>query len=182
MEATLDATTLDEGRIGEIRRVLSRHPQPGVRVTKLGRVPLKEPDPLRHFGHTAGAMYTTAESISHMLTLLTTDGLWQGKPFLSKESIAAMKTPQASYGAVSPGMHYGLGLILFEDKRLPGCVLAGHQGFAYGCVDGAFVDLNSGRQVIQLNGGASEARDGRLGLLNRDVLRWALGKEMPQWK
>ena len=49
-------------------------------------------------------------------------------------------------------------------------------------MDGAFLDLNTGRQVIALNGGASEARDGRKGLINRDLLRWALGKELPQWK
>ena len=35
--------------------------------------------------------------------------------------------------------------------------------------------------VLFLNGGASEARRGRLGLCNYDVLKWALRKEMPEW-
>ena len=44
------------------------------------------------------------------------------------------------------------------------------------------IEAETGRTVVFLNGGASEARDGRMGLINRDVLRWALGKELPQWK
>ena len=55
------------------------------------------------------------------------------------------------------------------------------QGFAYGCVDGAFVEEHTGRQVIFLNGGASECRQGKLGLVNRGILRWALKEEMPSW-
>lgn len=181
MEATLDASALDPGRIMPIRRVLARRASPEVRVTALGARPLDQPDPERHFGHTAGAMYTGAASLSRMMALIAQGGAVDGRQLLRSESIRQMTAEHATYGAVSPGMRYGLGLVLLEDPALPGCQLVGHQGFAYGCVDGAFADMRSGRQVIFLNGGASEARDGRLGLVIRDVLRWGLGKEMSAW-
>lgn len=182
MEATLDATALDETRVMEIVRVLSRRRQKGVRITSLGRIPLTEADPLRHFGHTAGAMYTTCEGLSRLMTLLAQDGMFGGKRLLTAESIAEMTKEQASYGALSPTMRYGLGLVLIDDPVICGERIIGHQGFAYGCVDGAFITRDTKRQVIFLNGGASEARTGRLGLVNRDVLRWALRKELPRWK
>ena len=52
---------------------------------------------------------------------------------------------------------------------------------AYGCVDGAFIEEGTGRKVVFLNGGASEAREGKLGLVNKDVLTWAFRKEFPEW-
>ena len=126
-------------------------------------------------------MYTEAASISRMLSLIQGNGVLDGKPFLSPETIRQMTHPHACYGAISPGMYYGLGLVLLEDKTLPGKILFGHQGFAYGCVDGAFGILGSNEQVVFLNGGASEQRIGRLGAVNRDVVRLAFGKELPQW-
>ena len=181
MRATLDASTLDEGQIMPISRVLRYHPGRDVTVTPLGRVPLTAPDPERHFGHTAGAMYTDAPSLDRLLRLILRDGELDGRQFIGKALVREMKTEQASYGTLSPGMSYGLGLVLLRDPRLPGRLILGHQGYAYGCADGAFADAETGEEAILLNGGCSEARAGRLGLCNRDVLRWALGKELPQW-
>ena len=139
MRGSLDASTLNPEAIVPITRVLSRHRGPDVRVTPLGRIPLTGPDPERHFGHTAGALY-------------------------------------------SPTLSYGLGLLIIRDPRLSAHRILGHQGFAYGCADGAFQEEGTGRQVIFLNGGCSEARCGRLGVGNRDILRYALGEEMAAWK
>ena len=60
-------------------------------------------------------------------------------------------------------------------------IVYGHQGFAYGCVDGAFWDDRTKNMLITLNGGCSEARKGRLGMANRDFLHWAFRKELPSW-
>lgn len=127
-------------------------------------------------------MYTNAPSISRMLELIFRRGMVGETRLLSAESVEEMLRIHARYGALSPDMAYGLGLIFNDDSALPDAKICGHQGYAYGCVDGAFLDLATGWQVIFLNGGASEARDGRMGLVNRDVLRWALGKELPRWK
>ena len=177
MRATLDGSTLDERLVMPIARMLPYHAGQDVTIPPLGRKPLTAPDPLRHFGHTAGAMYTDAVSLSRMLTLIAQGGGIDGRQLISEAMIREMTTRQAS----TPTRTYGLGLVLLNRPELSDHRLLGHQGFAYGCVDGAFVEEGTGRQVVFLNGGASEARTGRLGLVNRDVLQWALCREMPSW-
>ena len=177
MRATLDGFALDEGRVMPIARMLPYRAGRDVTVPALGRRPMTAPDPLRRFGHTAGAMYTDAPSLSRMLSLIAEGGLWQGQRLVSEALIREMTTRQAA----TPTRVYGLGLVLLDRPELSERRLLGHQGFAYGCVDGAFFEEGTGRQVVFLNGGASEARLGRLGLVNRDVLKWALRKEMPSW-
>lgn len=182
MRATLDASTLNEADIMPISRVLPYRAGTDVTVTRLGRRTLNAADPLRHFGHTAGAMYTDAPSLSHMLTLIAQDGVYDNQTIISPNMIREMKTLHGFSGpSANPERRYGLGLVLLENSTISHHRLLGHQGFAYGCVDGAFVEEDTGRQVIFLNGGSSECRQGRLGLVNRDILRWALKEEMPSW-
>lgn len=177
MRATLDASTLDESLIMPISRVLPYKKGNDVTITKLGRTPLKQPDPLRHFGHTAGAMYTDASSLARLLTLIGSGGVIDDKRLISAEMMTEMTKVQSS----TPTRTYGLGLVLLTRSGISEHRLLGHQGFAYGCVDGAFIEESTGRMVIFLNGGASEAREGKLGLVNKDVLTWAFRKEFPEW-
>ena len=177
MRATLDASTLDEHLIMPISRVLPYHAGRDVTITALGRKPIEEPDPLRHFGHTAGAMYTDAPSLVKLLQLIHHRGMHEGQQLISAGLMAEMTREQSA----TPTRRYGLGLVILELPKLLPRRLLGHQGFAYGCVDGAFIEEDTGRLVIFLNGGASEARQGKLGLVNRDLLTWALTKEMPSW-
>ena len=177
MRATLDASTLDERTIMPISRVLPYKKGNDVTITKLGRIPLTQPDPLHHFGHTAGAMYTDAPSLAKLLDLIGQGGVYGDKRFISTELMGEMTRVQAS----TPTRTYGLGLVLLNRPAISDELLLGHQGFAYGCVDGAFIEAGTGRKVIFLNGGASEAREGKLGLVNKDVLTWAYRKEFPTW-
>lgn len=177
MRATLDASTLDEGQIMPISRVLPYRKGNDVTITKLGRIPLDKPDPLHHFGHTAGAMYTDAPSLSRLLDLIGNMGVVNGKRLISAEMMQEMTRVQSS----TPTRTYGLGLVILNRPEISAHRLLGHQGFAYGCVDGAFIEEGTGRKVIFLNGGASEAREGKLGLVNKDVLTWAFRKEFPAW-
>ena len=177
MHATLDASRLGEALIMPIARMLPYKANREVTIPSLGRKPLTSPDPLRRYGHTAGAMYTDAPSLSRLLTLIAQGGQIDGQRLVSEALMREMTARQAS----TPTRTYGLGLVLLERPKLSSHPLLGHQGFAYGCVDGAFVEVGTGRQVIFLNGGASEARTGLLGLVNRDVLTWALRREMPSW-
>lgn len=178
MRATLDATTLDPGAIMPISRVLPYRQGQDVTITALGRQSLATADPLRHFGHTAGAMYTDAASLSRMLNLIAQGGA----PLLSAASIREMITQHSYTGSASaPIRRYGLGLVLIENPDISSHRIFGHQGFAYGCVDGAFFEEGTNRQLIFLNGGCSEARQGRLGLCNKALLQWALQKEIPAW-
>lgn len=177
MRATLDASTLDADHIMPISRVLPYKKGNDVTITKLGRIPLNQADPLRHFGHTAGAMYTDAPSLSRLLDLIGGMGMIDGNHLVSAELMAEMTRVQSS----TPTRTYGLGLVLLNRPGISEHRLLGHQGFAYGCVDGAFIEEGTGRKVVFLNGGASEAREGKLGLVNKDVLTWAFRKEFPTW-
>lgn len=178
MRATLDASTLDTSSIMPMSRVLPYRKGQDVAVTALGRQSLSDADPLRHFGYTAGAMYTDAASLSHMLTLIAQGGT----PLLSDESIHQMTTQHSFTGpADKPIRRYGLGFVIIDNPDISDHKIYGHQGFAYGCVDGAFFEDGTNRQVVFLNGGCSEARQGRLGLCNKALLQWALQKEIPAW-
>ena len=177
MNATLEGCHADQNRIMPVVRILPYRPDSALTLTKLGQVPLVSPDPLRHYGHTAGSMYTDVSSLKKMLSCIR-DG---GKPLLSASAASMMKQVHASYGPLSPTLSYGLGLLIIRDGSISDGRILGHQGFAYGCADGAFWDEDTGRIMIMLNGGCSEARDGRLGLCNRDMLRWAFRKELPRW-
>lgn len=178
MKATLDASTLNEAHIMPMSRVLPYRRGQDTTITPLGRRSLGKPDPTRHFGYTAGAMYTNSTSLSRMLALIAQDGA----PLLSSSSIRDMTTQHSYSGtASSPTRRYGLGLVILERPDLSPRRIYGHQGFAYGCVDGAFFEEGTQRQVIFLNGGCSEARESRLGLCNKELLQWALQKEMPSW-
>ena len=177
MRATLDAASLDEGSIMPISRVLPYRAGQDVTVTALGRTALTAPNPERHFGHTAGAMYTDCASLARLLMLIGNGGIIDGQRLVSEAMMHEMTMLQSSTRTRT----YGLGLVLLERSGISERRLLGHQGFAYGCVDGAFIEEGTGRMVVFLNGGASEARTGKLGLVNRDVLTWALRKEMPSW-
>lgn len=176
MNATLEGCLLPADAIMPVSRVLPYRSGFDVTVTALGARPLLSPDPLRHFGHTAGSMYTDIGSMQKLLNVLINPG-----SFLSESSVREICRLHASYGTLSPTLSYGLGLLRIDDPSLSSRMILGHQGFAYGCADGAFWEEGSRRSVILLNGGASEARTGRLGLLNRDILRWAFRKEMASW-
>ena len=177
MRATLDASTLNEAEIMPITRVLPYRAGQELRVTALGRHPLQKPNPLCHYGHTAGAMYTDGRSVLQMLTLIHQRGTMDGTRLIGESLMREMTRRQSA----TPTRTYGLGLVILNRPEISPRQLLGHQGFAYGCVDGAFIEEGTGRAVVFLNGGASEARTGRLGLVNRDVLQWALKQEMPSW-
>lgn len=177
LRATLDASTLEESAIMPISRVLPYRKGRDVTVTRLGRQSIAHPDPLHRFGYTAGAMYTDAPSLAKLLRLIHHCGIYEGGRLIPEDLMMEMTRQQSS----TPTRTYGLGLVLLDRPKLWPKRLLGHQGFAYGCVDGAFIEEDTGRMVIFLNGGASEARKGKLGLVNQDVLHWALTKEMPSW-
>ena len=177
MNATLSAATLNPSTIVPITRIFPYRPGKDLIMTPLGTRPVTNPDPLRHYGYTAGAMYTDLISLEKMLQCL----MRNGSPLISHNLGVQMHRKHADYGMISPSLSYGFGLLRIQDSSVSSSLILGHQGFAYGCVDGAFWEAESGKMVLFLNGGCSEARAGRLGLANRDILRWALRKEMPKW-
>lgn len=177
MDATLSGCSLPPDRIMPVTRIFPYREGNDLILPPLGRKPLVSPDPLRHFGHTAGSMYVTAESLHRLFNVL----IQPSSGFLSSASVDGMKKQHASYGSLSPTLSYGLGLLRINDPFISSGPVIGHQGFAYGCADGAFWEESTGRMIIFLNGGCSEARTGRLGIANRDFASWAFRKELSSW-
>lgn len=178
MNATLEGCHLPEDEIMPVVRMLPYRKDNMIRITQLGRIPLEKPDPALHYGHTAGSMYTDISSLARLVSCIR-DG---GSPVLTAEYRNYMKEEISHYGKISPTLSYGRGLLLIRDRRISEGTVYGHQGFAYGCVDGAFWEEKTGNMLITLNGGSSELRSGRLGRSNLDFCRWAFRKELAQWK
>ena len=61
-------------------------------------------------------------------------------------------------------------LFTIDDAHISRKKLLGHQGFAYGAVNGLFFD-EEGSGFVCLNSGASEQRFGHLAVINRDLIR-----------
>lgn len=120
--------------------------------------PIINANPQFHYHLAAGCLYANAVSLGRILRYVAGN--------------EAMIAKHASYGALSPNLAYGLGTLIVSDK-----CLYGHQGFAYGAVNGAFVSSDGKQFLVSLNNGASEERDGRMACLNRDLIKWAFGKE-----
>ena len=175
MNASIEGSSLPPDQIMPVVRILPYHPSRMLSVTELGKIPLTSADPLYHYGHSAGSMYTDLPSLYKLLVCIRDSGA----PLLS--SPHTMKRQLASYGAISPTLSYGAGLLIIRDPSISASPVYGHQGFAYGCVDGAFWEDTTGNIIISLNGGCSEARKGRLGAVNADLCRWAFKKELPTW-
>ena len=70
-------------------------------------------------------------------------------------------------------MRHGMGLLVVDDPRLSSRRLWGHQGFAYGAVNGAFFD-EEGNGYALLTSGVSEQRRGHMACVNRDFVRFFL--------
>ena len=176
MNATLEGCKLTKEKIMPVTRILPYHRDSDMILTDLGSKPLLYPDPMRHYGHTAGSMYADIAAIHKLLKLIS-----ESNRYLSDDTISAVKKEHASYGKISPSLSYGLGLLRICDPYISDHMIYGHQGFAYGCADGAFWEEQTGRIMITLNGGCSEARIGRLGTANRSFLHFAFRKELPTW-
>ena len=73
-------------------------------------------------------------------------------------------------------MRHGMGLLQLDDAEICGRPLWGHQGFAYGSVNGVFFD-GGGNGFAMLNSGASEQRMGHLAMINRDLISLLLEKK-----
>lgn len=176
--ATLDPNTVPIDQIMPVTRILPYHPGSDIRITELGKLKMEHPDPYLHYGHTAGSMYTDIDSLHKLMKCL----MKNGEPLIRKELGLEMTRVHACYGTCSPTLSYGLGMLRIDDPLISDSPVWGHQGYAYGCADGAFWEEKSGNLMIFLNGGCSEARQGRLGLCNRELLHFALRKEIPSWK
>lgn len=171
IQATFDIATLPAEKIADSYRVLPR--EAGFSVLKRLETakPLKEPDPQRHYLLASGNLYLTAEMLARLA--LVCCGSHPG--FIDDKGLRLMRTPTVSWPQQEIRMRHGMGLLQLDDPSVYPSALWGHQGFAYGAVNGVFFDAD-GNGFAALNSGSGEKRYGHLAAVNRSLIAALLPK------
>ena len=131
--------------------------------------PMKEPDPEQRYLPAAGNLFITAPDLAR-LALVAWGG---GDGFLDARSVEEMRCPVAGWPEKTVNMRHGMGLLTLDDRAVCSRTLWGHQGFAYGAVNGLFFD-GQGNGFVLLDSGCSEQRMGHLAQVNRELIRICL--------
>ncbi len=165
IRATYDLTKLDIERTADSYRVLPPARAFDAKMRWRTAVPMDAPDPEHRYLPAAGGLFLTATELAKLAL-----AAWNGENgFLNEEALTQMRTPIAGWPDQAVHMRHGMGLLVLEDEKVCSRTLWGHQGFAYGAVNGVFFD-GQGSGFAMLNSGASEQRVGHLALLNRDLI------------
>lgn len=173
VNATFDLRALDALQVASSYRVLPSGKAPAFDAPKRHKnaVPLTFPDPETHYSLASGNLYITAEGMGRLVLPLLGSISQGGSPFLNARSLKQMKTPLSDWPQKDIRMAHGMGLLLLDDRKVSNHILYGHQGFAYGAVNGVFFD-DAGNGFVSLNSGASEQRLGHLSLLNQKLIQF----------
>ena len=170
-QATFDISTLGGAGIASAYRVFP--PMRSASFDAPARFrsasPLDCADPETHYQLASGSLFITAEGLARLCLPLITGGRSNEQQFLNGRCLTLMTTPTASWPEPQVRMRHGMGLLEIDDPAICSRRLHGHQGFAYGAVNGVFFDDN-GNGFTSLNSGASEKRIGHLSCLNRDLI------------
>ena len=172
ISATVDITKANINRLANSYRVLP--PGKEAAFDAAARLcsaqPITAPNPQRHFLLMSGNLFIAAEEMAKLCLLVMRGGTVDGTQFISKASLRNLLTPIGGGTEHWPGIRHGMGMFLLDDAAVSSRILHGHQGFAYGAVNGFFFD-DDGNGFVSFNSGASEQRVGRLSLLNRDLIQ-----------
>ena len=166
VEATFDLSRLRDKPLADNARVFPNRLcfDAGKRAASASA--LDAPDADSHYLLASGGLFLTAEALARLALVV-----WNGKDgFIDPRGVSAMQTPAADWPRKEIRMRYGMGLLKLEDSAAFSRPLWGHQGFAYGAVNGVFFDAE-GNGFAALNSGVSEQRKGHLALVNRDLIR-----------
>ena len=123
-------------------------------------------------------MFVTAEGLMRLCLPLVQGAEPAGEPFLDERAVRMMTAPTADWPEPAVRMRHGAGMLEVDDRAVHPHRINGHQGFAYGAVNGVFFDAQ-GNGFASLNSGASERRVGHLSCLNRDLIRICLEEGAP---
>jgi len=166
VQATFDVSKVDTAFAADSWRVLPPAKAFDAKKRAEAAKPMAEAAPDRHYLLASGSLFLTAEALAK-LTLTA----WNGADgFLDAGSVAQMQKPILGWPQPEVCMRHGMGLFELDDPKVSHRKLWGHQGFAYGAVNGVFFDAD-GNGFASLNSGCSERRIGHLALVNRDLIR-----------
>lgn len=178
MRATFDLASLGGASVADSYRVLPASKTPAFSVSERfrGASPMDTADAERHYQLGSGSLFVTGDALARLCLPLFPSAQAQAEPFLNASSVQQMLTPLTAWPEPEVNMRHGMGLLTVEDAAISPLVLHGHQGFAYGAVNGVFF-RDDGLGFVSLNSGASEKRTGHLSCLNRDLIRLCLNRE-----
>ena len=164
--AAFDLTRMQGRVVADSYRVLPFRHAFDAKARMASAKALEQADPARHYVLASGNLYITAPDLAR-LTLTA----WNGaNGFLDAKSLSDLQTPLLGWPEKEVNMRHGMGLFTIEDERISRQKIRGHQGFAYGAVNGLFFN-EEGSGFVCLTSGASEQRFGHLALLNRDLIQ-----------
>ncbi|MBE5802330.1 MAG: beta-lactamase family protein [Clostridiales bacterium] len=165
IQATFDITKLPLEKIADSYRVLPREKGFSAAQRMEKAAPLAEPDPRRHYLLASGNLFLTAEMLARLALVIC--GSHPG--FIDDQCLSLMRTPTADWPEQDVRMRHSMGLLQLEDPSVYARPLWGHQGFAYGAVNGVFFDAE-GNGFAALNSGAAERRRGHLACVNEALI------------
>ncbi len=163
-----------KGELADARRVMPPRRQANFDALARKQRPLGDmdkPNPWRHYHLAQGSCCMNAANLQRLVLALMRPG------FLGRDSLADMHKAQACFGARSSHLRQGLGVFVLDDPAICPLTLYGHQGNAYGAVHAVFYEPLSGRGLILLSVGVSEARREFLCEVVQDVLKLCFEKE-----
>ena len=166
IHATFDITTLRDEPVADSYRVLPQALAFSAQKRMQSAKPLAQPEPEHRYTLASGNLYVTAEALGR-LALVARSG---GDGFLSDECMKLMKSRVVRWPDSVTETWHGMGVLQASDSRLCAGTVYGHQGIAYGAVNGVFWN-DKGDGYAMLCSGASERRLGHLTRLNRDLIR-----------
>lgn len=171
VSATFDTAKADPERTADGWRVLPARRMFSAAERICTAHPLESPDPERHYLLASGNLYLTTQDLARLAL-----AAWSGADgFINEASLRQMQTPLLAWPQKEVPLRHGMGLFKLEDSRIHSEPLWGHQGFAYGAVNGVFFDAH-GNGFVSLTTGVSERRLGHLALVNRGLIQWAAQK------
>ncbi|MEG1891959.1 MAG: serine hydrolase domain-containing protein [Clostridia bacterium] len=165
VNATFDLSTLGERPLADCFRVLPAARAFDAQARCESAAPLDQPDPEHHYLLASGGLFLTATALASLAAVA-----WSGGDgFLNAQSLDQMQKPVTQWPEERVKLRHGMGLLQVDDHNICSRPLWGHQGFAYGAVNGVFFDAQ-GDGFALLNSGASEQRVGHLAVINRDLI------------
>ncbi len=179
VEATFDLTTLAHKQVASSYRIIPASPAPAFSApARMHRAAsLQTADPQRHYLLASGSLFLTAKDFSQAVE--SAHAKWSAsRQMFSSPPLPFRKCKHRFlHGRIIPSpCATGMGLFTLEHPSLYPGKLYGHQGIAYGAVNGLFFN-ETGDGFVSLNSGASELRQGHLSCLNRDLIRICIARQ-----
>jgi CubicO group peptidase (beta-lactamase class C family) len=116
-----------------------------------------------------GELVISAEDLAKIGMILAGDGSYEGKTYLSPETLAPMNSIQ--FTDAEQNITRGLGTMAVSEL-IPGTQLYGHQGNAYGMIAGLFYDPVYHTGVVFLSNGCYGSKDEQgIYSVNRAIMR-----------